>query len=148
LEQSKTTLDRAYGALRRVWDVGYGAATDAGVINALKDDLNTPQALAEFARLANEANRAADQADEAAMISAKANLLTAGDLLGLLQSSPRDWEKGADADDTARIDAAVQARIDARNAKNWAEADRIRDTLAAEGVEIMDGPNGSTWRKV
>ena len=47
-----------------------------------------------------------------------------------------------------RIDDLVAARVDARNAKNFAEADRIRKELAAEGVEIMDGPQGSTWRRV
>ena len=148
LEQTKSTLDRAYGALRRVWDSVDMTPRDGGVLEALKDDLNTPQALAEFARLINEANRAADANDLEAMAQARAELLAAGNLLGLLQSAPDDWEKGGDDEDAARIDALVQARIDARKNKNWAEADRIRDELAAEGVEIMDNADGSTWRRV
>ncbi len=148
LEQSKTTLDRAYGALRRVWDEEPVYVKDKGALKALADDLNSPQALAELSRLSGEANKAADAGDNAAMAQAKSDLLFAGDLLGLLQFTPDEWEKGDDDDDTARIDALVQARIDARKNKDWAEADRIRDTLAADGIEIMDNPQGSTWRRV
>ena len=82
------------------------------------------------------------------MASARANLLAAGKLLGLLTKTPKEWEQGGDVDENARIDGLVQARIDARAAKDWAEADRIRKALAEEGVEIMDGPAGSTWRRI
>ncbi|KCZ86661.1 cysteine--tRNA ligase [Hyphomonas jannaschiana] len=148
LKQAKTTLDRIYGALRRVWEADGGEARDTGVLRALEDDLNTPEALAELSRLASEANTAADQKDAAAMANAKANLLAAGKLLGLLTLTPKDWEQGGDNDENARIDALVQARVDARANKDWAEADRIRNELAAEGIEIMDGAGGSTWRRV
>nr|WP_321439243.1 cysteine--tRNA ligase [uncultured Hyphomonas sp.] len=148
LKQAKTTLDRIYGALRRVWEAEDGEARDTGVLRALEDDLNTPEALAELSRLAGEANTAADQKDTVAMANAKANLLEAGKLLGLLTLTPKDWEQGGDDDGNARIDALVQARVDARAAKDWAEADRIRNELAAEGIEIMDGAGGSTWRRV
>ncbi|MAB09685.1 cysteine--tRNA ligase [Hyphomonas sp.] len=148
LKQAKVTLDRIYGALRRVWDAEGGEARDTGVVRALEDDLNTPEALAELSRLAGEANTAADQKDAAAMANAKANLLGAGKLLGLLTLTPKDWEQGGDNDENARIDALVQARVDARANKDWAEADRIRNELAAEGIEIMDGAGGSTWRRV
>ncbi|MCL4145922.1 UNVERIFIED_CONTAM: hypothetical protein GTU68_026998 [Idotea baltica] len=136
LAQAKTTLDRIYGALRRVWEADGGEARDTGVLRALSDDLNTPEALAELSRLASEANSAVDQKD------------APGLLLGVLTLPPKDWEQGGDTDEKTRIDALVQARIDARTAKDWAEADRIRDALAVEGVEIMDGPSGSTWRKI
>ena len=148
LEQSKTTLGRIYGALRRVWQAEGGVARDKGVLKALQDDLNTPVALAELSRLASEANQAADAKDEARMTQARADLLDAGELLGLLSLSPSQWEQGGSDDDKARIDALVQARVDARANKDWAEADRIRNTLAEEGIEIMDGPQGSTWRRV
>jgi cysteinyl-tRNA synthetase len=147
LTQAKATLDRIYGALRRVWEAGDGEARDRGVRLALEDDLNTPEALAELSRLTSEANTAADRRDESAMANARANLLAAGDLLGLLTLTPKEWEQGSDTDETARIDAMVAARIAARAAKEWAEADRIRKVLAEEGIEIMDGAGGSTWRK-
>ncbi len=148
LEQAKTTLSRIYGALRRVWDAEGGKAQDKGVLKAICDDLNTPIALAELSRLAGEANSAADRKDGADMATARADLLAAGALLGLLTKTPAQWEQGGDSDDNARIDALVQARLDARAAKDWAEADRIRDTLKAEGVEIMDSAGGATWRRV
>jgi len=74
-------------------------------------------------------------------------LLAAGELLGLLQRDPEDRARG-DASEAKRIDALVQQRIEARRAKDFAAADQIRKTLAAEGIEIMDGPDGSTWRRV
>jgi cysteinyl-tRNA synthetase len=147
LEQAKTTLNRIYGALRRVWDAEGGSATDTGVREALRDDLNSPIALAELSRLSSAANGAADRKDEAAMADARADLLAAGALLGLLTKTPAEWEQGGDSDENARIEALVAARIQARADKNWAEADRIRDELAAEGIEIMDGAGGATWRR-
>ncbi len=147
LEQSRTTLGRVYGALRRVWAAEGGTPKDKSVLKALSDDLNTPIALSQLARLASEANQAADAKDEAGMAQARANLLAAGEMLGLLTMTPAEWEQGGSEDDKSRIDALVQARIDARTSRDWAEADRIRDELASEGIEIMDGPNGSTWRR-
>ncbi|MEL6415411.1 MAG: cysteine--tRNA ligase [Pseudomonadota bacterium] len=148
LEQAKATLNRIYGALRRVWDAEGGVAADRGVRDALSDDLNTPIALAELSRLAGAANNAADRKDASAMAEARAELLAAGALLGLLTRTPAEWEQGGDSDENARIDAMVAARVQARADKNWAEADRLRDELAAEGVEIMDGASGATWRRV
>lgn len=147
LEQAKATLNRIYGALRRVWDAEGGVAADQGVRTALSDDLNTPIALAELSRLASAANGAADRKDAAGMAEARADLLAAGALLGLLTRSPAEWEQGGDTDENARIEALVAARIQARADKDWAEADRIRDALAAEGIEIMDSAGGATWRR-
>jgi cysteinyl-tRNA synthetase len=64
-----------------------------------------------------------------------------------LQRDPEDWARG-DASEAKRIDDLVAARVAARKSKDFAEADRIRKELAAERVEIMDGPQGSTWRRV
>ena len=148
LQQAKATLNRIYGALRRVWDADGGVSQDRGVVDALSDDLNTPIALAELSRLAGAANGAADRKDTAAMAEARAELLAAGALLGLLTRTPAEWEQGGDSDENARIDAMVAARVQARADKKWDEADRIRDELAAEGIEIMDSATGATWRRV
>ncbi len=144
LEQTRATLDRLYNALRRLKDVDADdVEAPEGVVDALCDDLNTPQALAELSRLATEANKA--KPSEQAKL--KGQLLAGGALLGLLQQDPDAWARG-DVDDAARIDALVAERIAARRAKDFATSDRIRDELAAEGVEIMDGPDGSTWRRI
>ncbi|RYY91918.1 MAG: cysteine--tRNA ligase, partial [Alphaproteobacteria bacterium] len=144
LTQSKATLDRLYNALRRMKDVApYHTGAPDGVLAALCDDLNTPLALAELSALATEANKAEPE-DWPRM---KGQLLAAGQLLGLLQKDPEAWARG-DASAAKRIDALVQQRIDARKAKDFAAADQIRKALADEGIEIMDGPQGSTWRRV
>jgi len=149
LEQSKTTLDRIYGAYRRVWGDGKPVADNRHTVREkLMDDLNTPLALAELNALAGEANRAADEKNEAAMATVRNMMFDAGQVLGILSKTPMEWEQGGDADENARIDALVQARIDARANKNWAEADRIRDALKAEDIEIMDSADGATWRRV
>ncbi len=144
LGRSKSTLNRFYTSLRRMKDV---AAEDTGVpdgvMAALCDDLNTPDALAELSALATEANKA-EAADWPRM---KGQMLAAGTLLGLLQADPDEWARG-DASDAQRIDDRVAGRVAARKAKDFAEADRIRKELAAEGIEIMDGPDGSTWRRI
>jgi cysteinyl-tRNA synthetase len=148
LAQAKATLDRVYGALGRVWEAPDIAPEVDRIKRSLNDDLNTPEALAELSRLAATANRAETDGDVRSMGETKASLLAAGNLLGLLQSTPADWAKGTDGDDNARIDAMVAARNAARAAKDWAESDRIRDELKAEGIEIMDGADGATWRRV
>jgi cysteinyl-tRNA synthetase len=144
LSEAKARLDRLYNALRRMKDAE-AADVDApeALVAALCDDLNTPQALAELSALATEANKS----DERDWPRLKGQMLAAGELLGLLQQDPDDWARG-DATDAPRIDALVTARVAARRAKDFAEADRIRKELAAEGIEIMDGPDGSTWRRV
>lgn len=143
LTQSKATLDRLYNALRRMDVEADEVGAPHGLMAALCDDLNTPLALAELAALATEANKA----EPFEWPRLKGQMLAAGALLGLLQQDPEDWARG-DASEAERIDALVAGRVAARKAKDFAEADRIRKELAAEGVEIMDGPEGSTWRRV
>ena len=143
LTQSKATLDRLYNALRRMDVDADEVGAPHGLMAALCDDLNTPLALAELAALATEANKA----EPFEWPRLKGQMLAAGALLGLLQQDPEDWARG-DASEAERIDALVAGRVAARKAKDFAEADRIRKELAAEGIEIMDGPEGSTWRRV
>lgn len=145
LEQAKASLDRLYGALDRVWAArDLDAAPPAGVLEALCDDLATPRALAALFALASEANKSDDPATHARL---KAEMRASGALLGLLQANPKDWFGAGDAD-AAEIDALVAARVAARAAKDWAEADRLRAALAERGVEVMDGAGGSTWRRI
>jgi len=70
----------------------------------------------------------------------------AAGVLGLAQSDPAQWLQGG-GDDAAAIEAAIAARLAARKAKNWAEADRIRDELKAQGIILEDGAGGTSWKR-
>ncbi len=147
LARAKQALDRLYLTLRDL--SGPAEATpDAlpeGVLAALEDDLNTPKAFAELRALARAANTSADPQARRAL---KGQLLAGGQLLGLLHADPDAWLKttGESTLDGAEIERLVELRVTARRAKNFAEADRIRDRLVAAGVIIEDGPEGTRWR--
>jgi cysteinyl-tRNA synthetase len=143
IEQCVRTLDRLYGTLRDLADVDAVPATPASIEAALDDDLNTPAALAEIARIAGEARKATSTEDKAAL---KAQLLGAGMVLGLLQQAPADWfARGASGDDDARIQALVDERGAAKQARDFARADAIRQQLADEGILLEDTPQGVRW---
>lgn len=145
LEQAQKSLDRLYGAVLRLKDAAaVEAEAPAAFVKALADDLNTPAAIAELSALVTAANNARKPADQA---RAKAELLAAAHLLGLLQDDPEHWFRASFGDEAAEIDRLVAARVAARVAKNYAESDRLRDELAARGVEVMDSATGSTWRR-
>ncbi|AND69095.1 cysteinyl-tRNA synthetase [Dyella thiooxydans] len=141
IAQAVSTLDGWYRVLRDLADVTVEGElpVPAAVEAALCDDLNTPQALAELATLA-------DTARQAGTPEAKAALLGGGALLGLLQQDPEAWfRKGADAVDGARVEALLEERKAARAAKDFARADAIRAELTAMGVVIEDGAQGTRW---
>jgi cysteinyl-tRNA synthetase len=145
LRQAQASLDRLYGALLRLKDVQAAeVAAPAAFTEALADDLNTSAAIAEISALATTANVAKKPAEQA---KAKAELLAAATLLGVLADDPERWFRASFGEAAAEIDALVAERVAARNAKNFAEADRIRDVLGARGVEVMDSTTGSTWRR-
>ena len=150
VEQSKKNLDRLYGALRRVKQAGGAkqAEAPAEVLDALADDLNTPAAIAALFETAGAVERALNEGDGELARTLGGELAAAGRLMGVLQQDPDAWfEGGADEAFKARVDALLEARAAARAAKDWAEADRIRDELTALQVAVMDGPTGATWRR-
>ena len=137
LAECKRDLDRFYRALERHPGAERSAEVPSAVLDALCDDLNTPLAFSAMHALADAAF--------AGSAEAASGLLAAGDLLGLLQHSPADWFRSGD--DAAEIDALVQARIDARKARDFAKADAIRKDLDARGIVLEDGPSGTIWRR-
>jgi len=146
ITECKGQLDRLYGALRGV-DAYSNAQPPAAFLAALADDLNTPLAVAELHELATEMNKAKDEDKRESLAG---ELLAGGALLGLLQDDPEAWFKGQAAEgalSAEEIEAMIAARIDARKAKDFAEADRLRDDLLAQGITLEDGPGGTTWRR-
>jgi len=144
--QAVSTLDGWYRVLRDLADVALPEVplpVPAAVEAALCDDLNTPQALAELSQLAD----AARQADAAGRPAAKAALLGAGALLGLLQQDAEAWFKhgGATEVDAAQVESLLEQRRAARAARDFKRADAIRDELSAMGVVIEDGAQGTRW---
>jgi cysteinyl-tRNA synthetase len=150
IEQSVRTLDRLYGTLRDLAGVEATATIPASVEAALDDDLNTPAVLAEIARIAGDARKAASVGNipDEEKVRLKSQLLGAGVALGLLQQDPAAWfERGASGDDDARIQALIDERNAARKARDFARSDAIRDQLAAEGIALEDTPQGVRWKR-
>jgi cysteinyl-tRNA synthetase len=121
--QAKATLDRLYRAAGE----GEGGEVDEGVLDALRDDLNTPLALSRLSALEGDRLKASAR------------------LLGLLESSAADWFQG-DVD-ASSIERRIAERAEAKKNRDFAKADQIRDGLKAEGIILEDGPAGTTWRR-
>jgi cysteinyl-tRNA synthetase len=134
IAEAKRKLDGWY---RLTNGLTNGQDTCEAAFIALSDDINTPKAIAEMDNLANQA-RAGDSAS-------RSGLVAAANMLGLLQQAPSVWFKGA-CDESA-ISALIARRFEARENKDFAESDRIRDELMGQGIILEDGPEGTTWRR-
>ncbi|MGH8158239.1 MAG: cysteine--tRNA ligase [Rhodanobacter sp.] len=155
IAQAVSTLDGWYRVLRDLAgiELPVGALpVPASVEAALCDDLNTPQALAELAVLADAARQARNafvhgSGSHEAAVQAKKSLLGGGALLGLLQQDAEAWFKrgGEQPVDAARVDALLDERRSARATRDFKRADAIRDELAAMNIVIEDGAQGTRW---
>ncbi len=147
LEETRTSLKRLYTALAAAGEPA-SAAAEAPAIDwadpraaafktAMDDDFNTPGAVAVLFDLASSINRGA---------VADAPLLRAlGGTLGLLQSAPQRFLQGSTAVDERHILQQIDERSTAKQARDFGRADRIRDELAAMGIELKDSALGTTW---
>jgi cysteinyl-tRNA synthetase len=130
VEESARTLDDWY----RFAGDARGGEPSGAVIEALADDLNTPQMIAALHGLRSETDRAVFAASLR--------------LLGFLGESSEQWERrkrSASGIDVAKIEALIAERAAARGRKDFKESDRIRDELAAMGIAIKDSKDGTTW---
>ncbi len=163
LEQAKATLDRWYGALRCLELSVYADLPSiqpqqdketavSAIIDILNDDLNTPQAIAFIHTLADKIFKADSIGNRGDLVDLTPQMRSTTSMLGLLQQDPEAWFRwqpaGQEGLTDAEIAAQIQARLDARKSKDFAEADRIRKSLADQGVILEDKPDGATeWRR-
>ena len=146
LADARASLRRLYTALAAVpaqaataidWAEPHAARFKA----AMDEDFGTPEAVAVLFELAAEVNRS--RSVEAATL-----LKSLGAMLGLLQADPDQYLKAGATLDAAAIEAQIAARATAKAAKNFAEADRIRNELLAQGIALKDSAQGTTWAAV
>jgi len=111
---------------------------------AMDDDFNTPQAISVLFELVTAINKASG--DEKNQLAALLKLL--GGVLGTLQTDPDAFFKaGVDNSEEDWIQQMIEKRASAKAAKDWAAADQVRDELAAKGIVLKDGPEGTSWSK-
>ena len=148
LDDAKNSLARLYNTLGNVQAAEFAVREDANdytrrFFAAMDDDFNTAEAMSVLFELANEANKTGS-AELAGCLKAL------GGTLGLLQDDPQHFlqsggeEGGLSADE---IEALIAQRKIARETKNWAESDRIRDLLAEHKILLKDGADGTTWTR-
>jgi cysteinyl-tRNA synthetase len=148
LDEAKAAITTLYTALQdlKITDSTDETEYDAAFSKAMDDDFNTPEAIAVLFGVAREINRLKDKNKVSAEILAGL-FKRLGANLGLLERDPDVFRTGK-GDDDYEIEDFIAKRLHARNQKDWAESDRIRDELAGKGVVLEDSPEGGTsWRR-
>ncbi|GKX62161.1 cysteine--tRNA ligase [Pragia fontium] len=154
LKQARAALERFYTALRGTDESVKAQGNtefEARFREAMDDDFNTPEAYSILFDMAREVNRLKSE-DMVAANQLAAELRRLAAVLGLLEQSPEAFLQGAgqnaaDGDEVAEIEALIKQRNDARQAKDWAQADVARNRLTEMGIILEDSSEGTTWRR-
>jgi cysteinyl-tRNA synthetase len=159
LQEARQTLDRWYRALNLAHPPSSFSIIEAMAnteqlveklfIDSVYDDLNVPEALSILYEITREINSIdiATADNQRRRMELQACLLASGKLLGIFHFKPEEWLRGNVVDDAGIIEEQIAARALARKERRFADADRIRDELAAEGIILEDDPSGTTWRR-
>ncbi|NCA26627.1 MAG: cysteine--tRNA ligase, partial [Methylophilaceae bacterium] len=144
LDDAKQALTRLYTALRGIEAkavLDTSAASYQTFKSAMDDDFNTPEAMAVLFDLANTLNKTGD-------IAIASQLKGLANILGLLERDPETFMQAGSSEklDAKAIEAQIAARAEAKKSKNFAEADRIRQELLAQGIILEDNAQGTIWR--
>ena len=145
LSDAKKSLDSFYRVLDENKDDNAIVVANKKALELLMDDINTPAVLVEMHDIAKQYNKTTDHGVKKELAS---RLYNVGRLLGLFYTGSSVWFKGGDGVDNDFIDELINRRSEARKAKNWAEADKVRDQLKALGIILDDHADGTvTWHK-
>jgi cysteinyl-tRNA synthetase len=169
LSESKRALDGFYGLFQRLEEASQASGSGdarvpalveplgAAIRQVMDDDFNTPAAVAVLQRLRTDANKVAEAGlSRQAGVNVREVFRSAGQVFGLFQLPAKDWEfhdlgiklktAGTLSDDA--IERFITERSEAKKRRDFARADEIRQTLAAQGITLEDRPDGTTrWKR-
>lgn len=149
LKEAAVRLERLYTALKGLELSGVSASDknefEQRFFKAMDDDFNTAEGLAVLFELVRHINTVRSY-DEAAAMPLAVLLIKLGGILGILQRNPEAFLKSGTDVDEVMIKTMIQQRNEAKKSRNFVEADRIRDELAARGIILQDSRDGTTWR--
>jgi len=150
IDQARASLERLYTSLRNVVpnlnvDSSYGGYLSKFEA-AMNDDFNMPVAVSVLFDVVKDLNKLSSESQDAKDTAGVLRQL--GAVLGILEGDPSQFLQGdADQDFAVQVEALIAKRVKARNDKEWASADAVRDELSSLGIILEETASGTSWRK-